>query len=276
MASDCVREAALRETSTGSLPQALGLAASGELVSIVGGGGKSALLFALGRALPGRTVLTTTTRIFRSQLELAERHCSYTADGFEAALEIENGLLVVGEIAGEKAQGVPLGLPTRILRTDGIDHVVIEADGSRMRPTKAPAEHEPAVPAETTLLVVVAGIDALADTLARSCHRPERASEITGVALDQRLTPAHLAGLLCHHRGGLKGAPAGARRIILLNKVERAQQRVLASEVADEILRRDRVERVVIGALDPGGGQGGTNRRIGQPGTLRILQRAGG
>ena len=114
-----------------------------------------------------------------------------------------------------------------------------------MRPTKAPADHEPVVPAETTLLVVVAGIDALGDSLARCCHRPERVSEITGLALDQRLTPAHLARLLCHDQGGLKNAPAGARISILLNKVESDEDRAVAREVAGHALQESRVERVV-------------------------------
>ena len=58
---------------------ALGLSAKGELVSIVGGGGKSALLFALADA-PARWVLTTTTRMFAAQISLA------TIDGSELVL----------------------------------------------------------------------------------------------------------------------------------------------------------------------------------------------
>nr|MBC8341973.1 hypothetical protein [Pseudomonadota bacterium] len=54
-----------------SLRDALALPRSGALVSIVGGGGKSALLFALGEALPGRTILTTTTRLFAAQMKRA-------------------------------------------------------------------------------------------------------------------------------------------------------------------------------------------------------------
>ena len=46
----------------------LGLGAH-EHVAIVGGGGKSSLLFALGRELPGRVVMTTTTRIFAAQTQ---------------------------------------------------------------------------------------------------------------------------------------------------------------------------------------------------------------
>ena len=42
-----------------------------EIVAIVGGGGKTSLMFALANALPGRVVTTTTTRIFASQIKLS-------------------------------------------------------------------------------------------------------------------------------------------------------------------------------------------------------------
>ncbi|HID75022.1 MAG TPA: hypothetical protein EYP56_03395, partial [Planctomycetaceae bacterium] len=61
------------------------LRAPGELVSIVGGGGKSALLFGLARSLPGCAVLTTTTRIFANQTARAAATCRTGTPEFEAA-----------------------------------------------------------------------------------------------------------------------------------------------------------------------------------------------
>ena len=53
------------------LVAALGLSDTSGVVSIVGGGGKSSLMFALAEALPGRVVMTTTTRIF------CKKNCCY-------------------------------------------------------------------------------------------------------------------------------------------------------------------------------------------------------
>ncbi|HOU41905.1 MAG TPA: hypothetical protein PK829_11620, partial [Promineifilum sp.] len=52
------------------LPAALGIGGP-ELIAIVGGGGKTSLMFALAATLPGRVVVTTTTRIFAAQMRLA-------------------------------------------------------------------------------------------------------------------------------------------------------------------------------------------------------------
>jgi molybdenum cofactor cytidylyltransferase len=188
----------------------------------------------------------------------------------------DDTLLVVGEIAGSNAMGVPISLPARLLERPGVDFVAVEADGSRMRPTKAPADHEPVVPAETTLLVVVAGIDALEDTLLLTCHRPERVSDITGVPLDQRLTPEHLARLLSDPRGGLKCAPTGGRSIVFLNKVETQREAELAREVARYALHGSQFERVVLGALLPGGEADEHSMRQNPPGSWRVLQREDG
>lgn len=238
---------------TATLVEALALRQSGELVAIVGGGGKSSLMFRLGESLPGRVILTTTTRIFAAQIDCALHHCSVYAPDFERILERgERGLLVVGDVEGEKAMGVPAELPARLLARPDVAAVVVEADGSRMRPAKAPAGHEPAMPGGATAVVAVAGIDALHTPIRDACHRPERVAALTGASIDSRLTASELAGLLCHEEGGARSVPAGARFVILINKVESSADLRRAREVATLALAESRVERIVIGALAAG------------------------
>ena len=230
--------------------EALGLAPSGEIAAIVGGGGKSSLMFALAERLPGRGVMTTTTRIFAEQMSLAAEVCTLDDANWRARLDgFASSLLVVGRVEGERAMGVPPELPAEMLAHARIDWVIVEADGSRMLPVKAPASHEPVVPIGTTLLVPVAGIDALSKPIAEIAHRPERVCAITGLAEVDRLTPAALANLLTSPVGGLKNAPSAGRAAVLINKVESEGELALARETADAILRAPSVERVAIGAL---------------------------
>jgi probable selenium-dependent hydroxylase accessory protein YqeC len=74
-------------------------------------------------------------------------------------------------------------------------------------------------------------------------------AEITGLGVSEHLTPEALGVLLTSPRGGMKGAPGGARVAVLINKVESSTQREAAHRIADRALREARVERVVIGAL---------------------------
>ncbi|MCB0151300.1 MAG: putative selenium-dependent hydroxylase accessory protein YqeC, partial [Caldilineaceae bacterium] len=92
-----------------------------------------------------------------------------------------------------------------------------------MRPVKAPAAHEPVLPASTTLLAPVVGLDAAGRPIdARTVHRPELVRAVLGLAGDApaNLTPAMLARLLCDPAGGAKGLQPAMRLLPLLNKAD--------------------------------------------------------
>ena len=156
-------------TQAATVVDALGLSEGSGIVAIVGGGGKSSLLFALADGLPGRVVLTTTTRIFAAQMSLADEVCSLADARWQERVDaFASSLLVVGGVEGERAVGVPSELPAQMLARPGVDWVIVEADGSRMRPVKAPAEHEPVIPDATDVLVCVV------TRSSRSWRRPMR------------------------------------------------------------------------------------------------------
>ncbi|HEX6384622.1 MAG TPA: selenium cofactor biosynthesis protein YqeC [Anaerolineae bacterium] len=262
------------------LPSAFNLLPSGELIAFVGGGGKTSLMFALAGALTARgqrVVTTTTTRIFAAQMKLApavlttEDTEGTETERLDQPLAQFGSCLVVGRVEGEKALGVPADLPARLLARPDVDHVLVEADGSQMRPIKAPADHEPVIPPETTLLVPVVGIDALDGPIREVAHRPElvmrllNSQQLTvnpSMPQDQQLTVGSgqyevterlsvgaVACLLTHPEGGLKNAPDGTRVIPLINKVETATQLVAARQIAGHALHAARIAQVVIGAV---------------------------
>lgn len=239
-----------------TLPTALNLQPRGELIAFVGGGGKTSLLFGLGAVLPGRRILSTTTRIFAAQMSRVQAVIFFTAEGAKSAeVEIREALnqfgncLVVGAVEGEKARGVPPELPGRWLARPDVDFVLVEADGSRMRPIKAPGAHEPVIPPETTLVVPVVGIDALDGRFSQVTHRPEVAQELLQYSvISDQLSVENVAGLIAHPQGGLKNVPDGARVVPFINKVETAVQLTAARQIAQKLLHTPRIERVVIGA----------------------------
>lgn len=251
-----------------SLVEAFGLSEPGQLLAIVGGGGKSSLMFALARQLPGQVVMTTTTRIFAGQAQaapaalVAGQPRAAPWPELAQALARHGRCLVTGPIQGDKATGVPLALPGRLLARPDVDYVLVEADGSRMRPVKAPAGHEPVIPPEATLVTPAAGIDALDGPIEQVAHRPQLVAALTGLREQDRLAPDSLARLLTDPSGGLKGAPERARVVPLLNKVESQAQWAAARRTAQHILKSGRVERVVLGALRRMGSAMEAHRRV--------------
>ena len=254
--------------SNWSLVDAFGLQEPDQLVAITGGGGKSSLMFALAECLTGRVVMTTTTRIFAAQMRLAPAalfsrdHAPEDWPELTRCLAEHGRCLVVGQVEGDKASGVTPELPGRLLARPDVDYVLVEADGSRMRPVKAPAGHEPVIPPESTLVVPAAGIDALSGPIEQVAHRPELVAAVTGLPVGERLTPASLARLMAHPAGGLKAVPDQARVVPMLNKVETGRQWALARQTARLLLASERIERVVLGALGRAERQGEVQKRV--------------
>jgi len=193
-----------------------------ELVSLVGGGGKTTLLFALGRLAGARTILTTTTKMGRDQTGGFPVLDGPTDAELGAALDRDETVLVRRGADGTKAIGVDGSTCDRWFDpTSGpaVDRVIVEADGSRQRPFKAPRAFEPVIPSTSTLLIACVGAGALGRVIADACHRPLRLAAIAGCSPYQRLTPDRLATVLASDRGSRKECPDRARYVVVINQV---------------------------------------------------------
>lgn len=248
------------------LSDALGIK-NKQVVSFVGGGGKTTSMFRLANELVAqgkRVVTTTTTRIFAVQIQLAPQVLRIETKDWgenegwkklstairEALVKYPHVLVIGATTEQGKALGVDPALVDRIIELDEVDAVLVEADGSRMRPFKAPGEHEPVVPLCTTLLVPIVGIDAVGKTLEDAhVHRPERISILAGIPHATILTAEHVAAVIGNAQGGLRNKPGRARVIPLINKVESREQLSNAYKIAELLLKNNEIVAVAIGAV---------------------------
>ena len=239
------------------LAEALDMAGD-EVVALVGGGGKTSAMFRLAREVAEKgenAITTTTTRIFAAQIALAPAHVpagEATRDRIAADLAVHRHVLVIGDTNPKdgKADGVSLDLFASLRAWFPRACLVNEADGSRMRPFKAPAEHEPVIPVETTLVVPIVGADVFGQTLdADHVHRPELVSALSGAPLGMPITAEIVARVLAHPEGGRKGVPPGARVVVLINKVESLPDRKPAHETAERLLRDPAIHSVVLASV---------------------------
>ncbi|MDQ4127934.1 MAG: selenium cofactor biosynthesis protein YqeC, partial [Actinomycetota bacterium] len=149
------------------LHEALGIS-SGDVVAFVGAGGKSGAILAVSGELTraGMKVLAApTTKMLLSEAEKIGPLVTAENDGdlrakTEEALVGAPGVVVGGGMLSKNRVG---GLePERVSGLAPLaDVVLIEADGSRRRPIKGTAEHEPAIPDGATLVVAVGNVHAL-------------------------------------------------------------------------------------------------------------------
>lgn len=226
------------------------------LVALAGGGGKTTTLFTLATELAaqGRRVVTSTsTRLFAAQRAQSPAWCAVGDEpALRAALARHGQCLVTAEVGTEaaKAQGLSEAALMTLYGRDDVDVLLVEADGSRARPFKAPAPHEPVIPAATTLLVSLVGADAFGKALdATTVHRPERVAALGGVPLGTPLTPDVVVRVLLHAAGGRQHLPDGARWVPFFNKVEQAADALMAARSAQQLLAAPRVSEVLLGSL---------------------------
>ncbi len=211
------------------LSDTLGLGAH-EHISLVGGGGKTTALFALADQLAGTVVLTTTTKMGRDRTDGRAVLFAPSDAELVAALDGDRAVLAWGADGGHKAVGVEPEVCDRWFTI--ADNVVVEADGSRHRPFKAPRPYEPVVPSTTTLLLACVGADALGRVIADQCQRPLRVAAVAGCSPYVRLTPERLAAVLESDRGSRKNCPPSARFAVMINSVT-VRQRGFVDELAD-------------------------------------------
>jgi len=232
-----------------------------DVVALTGGGGKTTVMFRLADELVAagqRVVTTMTTKIFVSQMArapvcLVMHGESALLTQLPEALSEHGHVLVAGGTAVEqdKAAGVAPEFVDRLAAQGPVDAVIVEADGARRRPFKAPAAHEPVIPPSATVVVPVVGLDVLDQPLAaEAVHRPELVAGLTGAALGDPVTPELVADVLAHPAGGAKGLPPGARLIPFLNKAEEPDSLVAARRIARRLLARPIVDSVIIGAAE--------------------------
>ena len=205
---------------------ALGLSAH-EHVALGGGGGKTTTMHALATQLAGSIVVTSTTRMGTDQTGGLTVLVD-PSDGDVVRAAAEGPVTVWGGIDGPKALGVP---PERCDTWFAVvDHVLVEADGARCSPFKAPAPHEPVVPSSTTTLVSMIGIDAIGKVIGDRCHRPLRVAALAGCQPYERLTALGAARVLLHPDGARRALPETGRLAIVMTKVAEP-----VAHIADEL-----------------------------------------
>ncbi|HWQ98084.1 MAG TPA: selenium cofactor biosynthesis protein YqeC [Clostridia bacterium] len=217
------------------------------ITALVGGGGKTTAMLRLARELAAggaRVIVTTTTHIFPP--DGIPTGNPGNADEITHALLLEP-LLCLGKPAADGKLGAP-DLPMDTL-ANLADYVLVEADGAKHLPLKAPAEHEPVIPPETRLVIAVAGLDGIGQPIRDAAFRPELYAALCGKAETEPVTPRDIALVLAHESGQRKGVPANARFAVLLNKADDAGRRMSALAVATE-LGAYNVERAVIAQLE--------------------------
>jgi len=217
------------------------LTREGHHLSFVGAGGKTTLIeyLAADAIRQGKRVaITTTTKIWAKEpyvlwadLDKAQARPDFVRVG-KAVVEGKLTALQPEEVAG-------LG--------STYDLVLIEADGSKGKPLKYAAEHEPVIPSFSDRVIVVAGLDALSRRADEQIFRWKLFERTTGLAGNACVTPSLFLRLF--ESDALMKDVDRKKCVIVLNKYDACTERDTVTDLAKGVLERTGVTRLVLSSV---------------------------
>lgn len=210
-------------------------------IALVGAGGKTTALFKLAREL-APALVTISTHLGAWQTSRADMHLIWQAGQPMPEIPAQGITLITGSLQKESSRysGLTPQQLEQLHQFAGFHDLplIIEADGSRQKPLKAPAEHEPAIPQFVKLVVIVAGLSGLNQPLGEeTVHRADQFEALSGIQIGENVSAADLARVLNQPEGGLKNIPAGARKVALLNQADTPELQSLGGGMAKTLLK---------------------------------------
>lgn len=184
----------------------------GHVISIVGAGGKTTLMYWLAEVFSEngfRVLVTTTTHIYQPEKEHWAKNCRELREiwnrGTYAVMGTPDGSGKLTSLPGEELKAC----------MEMADVVLIEADGSRHLPCKVPAEHEPVIPDFSDIVIGVMGMSAFGRPLEEVCFRAEKAAQLLGVTSKERLSEEMMAKILVSEQGTRKNVEMREYYVVL-------------------------------------------------------------
>jgi probable selenium-dependent hydroxylase accessory protein YqeC len=232
----------------------------GGVISLVGAGGKTSLMFRLARELEkaGEPVLTTTTtRIYEPS---ADQSAGLIVSGsiptiLKEARALQKDHLHVTAAAERltdlgKLRGFTPEFIQRIWNSRLFRWIIVEADGAAGRPLKVPADHEPVIPRPTSHLVGMVGLNCVGRSLSDQwVFRHERFLQISGSTDGSEITESAIIAVLEHEKGIFKNAPSQAMRIAFFNQADSTQNFAAGLRIARVLIKKKTagLHRLIIG-----------------------------
>lgn len=229
-----------------------------ELICFVGAGGKTTTMFNLAKELKdlGKKVLiSTTTAIFYPEEDQYDEIIVIdNPQNFVFRNNISSASITV--IAKEenpigKLKGIERDLISEIFTKGIFDYILVEADGSKRKPIKAPAYYEPVIPRLSTKVVGVIGLDSLYKKIDnKHVHRPEIFCNITNSNMDDIITEEIVLRLITDEKGLFKNNGIVFKKYLFLNKAENKERRKSGFIIKDMIESSNfKIEKIIITSM---------------------------
>lgn len=224
-----------------------------DMVSIVGAGGKTTLMFLLAEELKnkGKVLVTTTTKIYKPN----EKEVKYLALGKDGCEFIknsnDNGIYAYGKYINEDNKLIGLDLEEINCFKDSFDYILIEADGSKKKCLKAWNDYEPVVCSGTSKTVGVLSLKSIGMEINKeNIHRLQEFIALTNSKSSEKVNLDILIKIIFNDNGLYKNSVG--EKVLFLNAVDLVKKEILFSLI-DKIISKNKekklLSKIIYGSL---------------------------
>lgn len=219
---------------------------NGDIVSVVGSGGKTTFMYKLSKELSNKKVIiTTSTKMF---IPKEDEKFNIIFLNESKNINLEKGInFLIGEIVSENKFHTNVELINE--NVYGFDYLLIESDGSKRKALKGWNETEPVISKRTNKTVGIIPIDIIGKIAKEDIiHRIEKFSKISLISEGEEITPEAIANVISSKNGLFKNSVG--EKILFLNKIENKKQYEMACKLLKILERKNiNINKVIGGSL---------------------------
>lgn len=205
------------------------------VLSLIGGGGKTTTMFALGEELKNlnkKVLITTTTAIYNPDKGYDYYFLEDIGSFFkEGSITIFGDRIENGKLLGTIPEKID-----RIIECNIFDYILIEADGSKGKPIKGYSYYEPVIPEKTTLTIGIIGLDSLGEKVEDIVHRPEIFTKVTNTNYSDVINEEIITKYVLSSKGIFGGTKG--KKTLILNKAHNEKSILRGRRIRQILLNR--------------------------------------
>lgn len=223
----------------GSLCQAIGIFKEDfhKTVSVVGGGGKTTVIRRImNECLNDRIPCTVSTTTHIQKYDTGYFLGEPSVEMFRQIM-LKYGVVWMGkETTDGKLASFPETYVKEISKEPGV--LLLEADGAKHFPVKAPAKQEPVICEQTDLVLNVYGMRAIGKKIGEDCFRVRELEKILGKTKEDILCPEDIVTLAVSKNAGRKCVTDAMEYQVILNQADTEAKKEMAMKIAEEIVMK--------------------------------------
>lgn len=216
---------------------------NGDIISVVGSGGKTTFIYNLAKELRKEKVLisTTTKMLCPEENQVDYFFCSSEHD----EVNIKKGRTF---IAGEKINQNKISGDISLIKKymSSFDYVLFECDGSKTKPLKAWNETEPVILNETTKTIGILPLHIVGEKVTEeNIHRLEIFNSMFKTKIGDEITLDVIAEIITNPKGLFKDSVG--EKILFLNRINDKKSKELVWKLLEILSRKNKNSLKIIG-----------------------------